>query len=133
MTSRHHCVERERCRGKRKYKQAGTRDARCGARGPAVTGLTHPAPHARVPEEVGSCALKLLASPHVARPAPRYRFAYTAVLPVESNVTTSYGSLRGPSMPGEPIGMPGTAIPFTFGRSFRSLAMTSAGTCPSTT
>src|SRR5687768_1655742 len=38
----------------------------------------------------------------------------------------------GDSMPGEPIGMPGTAIPATFCFSFSSRFTSVAGTCPST-
>ena len=38
-----------------------------------------------------------------------------------------------PSIPGDPIGIPGTATPATGGRSRSSRRITSAGTCPSTT
>ena len=75
------------------------------------------------------------------RPAPRrdpwadQRVSYTETVPLRAKAMMSYGSLRPPgtSMPGEPIGIPGTAIPATCGRSLSSRRMTSAGTCPSTT
>jgi len=59
-------------------------------------------------------------------------FAYTDVLPLLSKVKTSYGS-GGPSMPGEPEGIPGTASPKTRGFSFNRRRIKSAGTCPSIT
>src|SRR4051794_36646658 len=40
-----------------------------------------------------------------------YRRAYTLVLPAFVNATTSYASLVPPSIPGEPVTMPGTASP----------------------
>jgi hypothetical protein len=46
---------------------------------------------------------------------------------------TWYGRAPGPSIPGEPIGMPGTARPWMSGRSSSRRRMTWAGTWPSTT
>jgi hypothetical protein len=57
-----------------------------------------------------------------------YRRAYTVVCPCLSNVKTSYGSGFGPSMPGEPMGIPGTASPTIGGLSFNIRLMRSAGT-----
>ena len=41
--------------------------------------------------------------------------------------------MPGTSMPGDPIGIPGTAMPAIAGRSFSSRWTSAAGTCPSTT
>lgn len=60
-----------------------------------------------------------------------YRCAYTVVRPSRSKVSTSYASLVAPSMPGEPIGIPGTASPAIDGFSSSTLAIRSAGTWPS--
>src|SRR5262245_24459253 len=60
--------------------------------------------------------------------------AKTLVCPCLSNVRTLYGWTRFPcSMPGEPIGMPGTATPTTAGRSLINRWTSDAGTCPSIT
>jgi len=53
--------------------------------------------------------------------------------PLGPNKTTSYRSGLPPSMPGEPIGMPGTTSPVTFGFSARKRLSAVAGTCPSMT
>lgn len=47
-----------------------------------------------------------------------YLCAYTVVLPARSKVRMSYFSLIAPSMPGDPVGMPGTARPAIAGFSF---------------
>ena len=61
--------------------------------------------------------------------------ANTVVWPALSKASTSYGCGFTPatSMPGEPIGMPGTPIPTTEGRSLSSRCTSAAGTCPSIT
>lgn len=58
----------------------------------------------------------------------------TVVRPCLSNARTLYGLAFGPSIPGDPIGMPGTARPTTpAGVSFSSRWISAAGTCPSMT
>jgi len=59
--------------------------------------------------------------------------ANTVVWPALSNARTSYGCglTLATSIPGDPIGMPGTPMPTTRGRSLRSRWTSAAGTCPS--
>ena len=45
----------------------------------------------------------------------------------------SYGGELGMSMPGDPAGMPGAAMPAWLGRSVNRRCTWSAGTCPSRT
>jgi hypothetical protein len=52
---------------------------------------------------------------------------------VGPNITTSYGWGLPPSMPGEPIGMPGTARPVALGFSDKKRRRALAGTWPSIT
>ena len=61
--------------------------------------------------------------------------ANTRVAPLLSNDMTSYacGFVPGYSIPGEPTGMPPTAIPRIAGFSFNIRWTSAAGTCPSTT
>src|SRR5438132_5246440 len=56
----------------------------------------------------------------------------TLACPFESTASTSKGSEWGPSIPGDPIGMPGTARPAIRGGSLSSRLTASAGTWPST-
>src|SRR5207249_8266226 len=58
---------------------------------------------------------------------------YTRVAPSAWNSSTSYPPACGASIPGAPIGIPGTANPSAFGRSLSSFRMSAAGTCPSIT
>ena len=57
-----------------------------------------------------------------------YRRSYTSLSPDSLNVNTVYGCGLGPSIPGAPIGIPGTESPVTDGRSFSNRDTTSAGT-----
>src|SRR5512138_232966 len=67
-------------------------------------------------------------------PLPGQRLAKTLLLPALSNETTSYFWGVPPSMPGEPVTIPGTASPTTSaGRCATSLSTRSDGTCPSIT
>lgn len=56
-------------------------------------------------------------------------------LPAASNAITSnfWAGRPGTSMPGEPIGMPGTAMPLIFGRLASNRLTASSGTWPSIT
>src|SRR5881397_1098676 len=56
----------------------------------------------------------------------------TLARPFASTASTSKGSGSGPSIPGDPIGIPGSARPAIRGRFSRSRFTSSAGTCPST-
>ena len=67
------------------------------------------------------------------RRVSRQCLANTSVPPSFSISSTSYGSVSSPcSMPGEPMGMPGTVKPTASGRSAMSRLMSVAGTWPST-
>ncbi len=60
-----------------------------------------------------------------------HRVAYTVRFPDWSTAYTSYGEAGPLAMPGDPIGIPGTASPATGGRVLSRRMITSAGTWPS--
>ena len=78
-------------------------------------------------------AARAVASRHREASARQRCDAKTLVLPDASNAITSYGVTvpPGTSIPGEPAGIPGAAIPSTLGRVSRSFLMSATGTCPS--